>query len=82
MIPHRRLRGCRVYSVSEWPDFSDSGSERSDLGSERSDLRSERPDLRLLGGGRRNTSSEKNCPVWNHRSSAPPRPLPKNEFMR
>ena len=69
------------------------GSERSVLGSERPDLVSERPDLGSKGlhlqsgrlvlrrwGGRtyvRKTETGKNCPMWNHRSSAPPGPLPK-----
>ena len=45
-------------------------------------------DLRIFGGGgqtdRRTdrqtdgrTETGENCPMWNHRSSAPPRPLPK-----
>ena len=53
----------------------DLGSERSDLGSERPDLGSDRPVSRLPGGGR--TETGENCPMWNHRSSAPPGPLPK-----
>ena len=75
---------------SEKPDL---GSERPDLGSEGPDLRSERPalrserpawrserlDLGLRGGCWTLTSDRKNCPVWNHRSSTPPGPLPKKE---
>ena len=69
---------------SERPDLR---SEKPDLGSERSDLESKRPDLgslrlylRLGGGGGRTdgrTETGENCPMWNHRSSAPPGPLPK-----
>ena len=70
---------------SERPDLR---SERSDLRSERPDLRSERPDLRsersdlrservLKGGTYGRTETGENRPVWNHRSSAPPGPLPK-----
>ena len=58
------------------------GPERSDLRSGRSDLRFRRPDLRSWGGGQRKRKGKqkerKNCPVWNHRSSAPPGPLPKS----
>ena len=60
---------------------SDLRSERPDLKPERPDLRPgkpnlgpERSDLRSVGGER---EARKNCPVWNHRSSAPPWPLPK-----
>ena len=69
----------------------DFGSEMLNLGSERPDLGFEGPDLgskglhlqpgRLvlrLGGGRRPETGE-NCPMWNHRSSAPSGPLPKKE---
>ena len=74
---------------SERADFSserlDIGSGRPDLGSEWPDLRSERPDLgserpnlRLWEGGD-GTETGKNCPMWDHRSSAPPGPLPKKE---
>ena len=72
---------------SERPDLGsgrpDLRSEKPDLGSERSDLESKRPDLgseRLylrLGGDGRKTETGENCPMWNHRSSAPPGPLPK-----
>ena len=66
----------------ERPDLR---SVRSDLGSERPDMGSEGPYLRLAGGGdgqtdRRthgHTETGENCPMWNHRSSAPPGPLPK-----
>ena len=75
---------------SERPDLGsgrpDLRSEKPDLGSERSDLESKRPDLgserlylRLGGGGGRTdgrTETGENCPMWNHRSSAPPGPLP------
>ena len=64
---------------SEKPDL---GSVKSDLGSERPDLGSERLYLRLGGGGGRTdgrTETGENCPMWNHRSSAPPGPLPKKE---
>ena len=57
-------------------------SERPDLGSERPVLGSERPDLwseRLWGGDKNETPDRKNCPVWEHRSSVPPRPLPINK---
>ena len=71
---------------SERPDLGsgrpDLRSEKPDLGSERSDLESKRPDLgseRLylrLGGGGGRTETGENRPVWNHKSSAPPGPLP------
>ena len=82
---------------SERPDLGSGGpdlrSEKPDLGSERSDLESKRPDLgserlylRLGGGGDgrtdRRTETGENCPMWNHRSSAPPGPLPKRKQMR
>ena len=61
---------------SEWPDL---GSEKPDFGSERPDLESERPYLRLWEGGTgRKTETGENCLLWNHRSLAPPGPLPKN----
>ena len=65
------------------------GSGRPDLGSDRPDWGSERPILRprrlfsRLGGGTdgrtdgRTDGNRKICPMWNHRSSAPPGPLPK-----
>ena len=63
----------------------DLGSDRSDLGSERPDMGSERPYLRLAGGGGRTdgrkTETGENCPMWNHRSSAPPGPLPKKRHV-
>ena len=62
---------------SERPDL---GSERPDWGTERLDLGSERPNLRFGGGGGRTylrkTETEETCPMWNHRSSASPGPLP------
>ena len=65
------------FSVRELPDF---GSQRPEFGSQRPDLESERPYLRLWGGGDvRKTETGENCPMWNHRSSAPPGPLPKND---
>ena len=75
------LRSERSDLRSERPDLR---SERPDLRSERSDLRSEKQDLRSKGGdvrtdGRtdgRNSETGENRPVWNHRSSAPPGPLP------
>ena len=71
------IRGLSPDLGSEKPDL---GSERSDLGSERPDLRSERPYLRLGGGETYVRTLEKIalCGKWNHRSSAPPGPLPKN----
>ena len=56
-------------------------SEKPDLRSERSDLGSERLYLRLGGDGR--TETVENCPMWNHRSSAPPWPprCPKKESL-
>ena len=67
---------------SERPDFGsekpDFGSERPDFGSERPDFRSGKPGLRLGGGTDGRTETGENCPMWNHRSSAPPGPLPKN----
>ena len=74
------LRSERPALRSERPDL---GSERPDLRSQRLDLRSQRPalrsqrpDLGLWGGVDTDIRSE-NCPVWNHRSSTPPGPLPK-----
>ena len=65
----------------EMPNFGferpDLGSERLDLGSKRPDLGSERTNLRRGGGEIDETPDQKNCPVWNHRSSTPPGPLPK-----
>ena len=71
------LRSARPYIGSERPDFSDLGSERSVLGSERPDLGSKGLHLQSgrLGGDVRTETGE-NCPMWNHRSSAPPGPLP------
>ena len=77
---------------SEKPDLeterSDLGAERPDLGSERPEMRSERPDLGSKGlhfealgeGGWTENGNWKICPVWNHRSSAPPGPLPKKAY--
>ena len=66
------------------------GSGRPDLGSDRPDWGSERPILRprrlfsRLGGGQtdgrtdgRTDGNRKICPMWNHRSSAPPGLLPR-----
>ena len=63
------------------------GSGRPDLGSDRPDWGSERPILRprrlfsRLRGGTdgRTDGNRKICPMWNHRSSAPPGPLPKKQ---
>ena len=33
--------------------------------------------MKLWGGEDMEKPDRKNCPVWNHRSSAPPGPLPK-----
>ena len=65
------------------------GSGRPDLGSDRPDWGSERPILRprrlfsrLGGGGQmdgRTDGNRKICHMWNHRSSAPPGPLPKKD---
>ena len=68
-------------------DRPDLGSERPYLGSKGLHLQSGRPVLRLRGGGGtdgqtdRRTETGENCPMWNHRSSAPPGPLPKNDFQ-
>ena len=35
--------------------------------------------MRLWGGTYGRTETGENCPMWNHRSSAPPGPLPKKE---
>ena len=55
--------------------------KKADLRPERADLRPQRADLRprmAPGGGTQNGETEKqNCPMWNHRSSAPLGPLPK-----
>ena len=50
--------------------------DRPDLGSQSLNLRSRRPSSRLWEGGTDGRKPE-NFPVWNHRSSAPPGPLPK-----
>ena len=48
------------------------------LGSKGLHLQSGKPILRLWGGGDvRKTETGENFPMWNHRSSAPPGPLPK-----
>ena len=68
------------------PEWSDLGSVRPDLGSKRPYLESKglhlqfgRSVLRLRGGGEvRKTETGEYCPMWNHRSSAPPGSLPKN----
>ena len=65
--------GSEACLGSERPNL---GSEKPDLGSGRPDLGSERLYLRLGGGGGRTETGE-NCPMWNHRSSAPTGPLPK-----
>ena len=75
--------GCELNFGFEG-NIEDLGSERPDLRSERPDLRCETPDLgphrpdKRLGGEEAETLDQKNCPVWNHRLSTPPRPLPKN----
>ena len=74
MIPHRAIFK-RPNLGSERPDI---GSERSNLGSERPDWGSDWSDLGLEGGdSNRKLETGENRPVWNHRSSAPPGPLPK-----
>ena len=77
----RDLGSGRPDLRSEKPDL---GSERSNLESKRPDLGSERPLFEAWGGGGRTDGKRKpetgeNCPMWNHRSSAPPGPLPKIE---
>ena len=63
---------------SERPDL---GSNRPDLGSERPNLKSRRLSYRLWEGGGQTDGwmdrNGKNCPMWNHRSSAPPGLRPK-----
>ena len=52
------------------------------MGLYRLDFRPEKPGLRFGGGskgGDGHTKTGENCPKWNHRSSAPPGPLPKKE---
>ena len=67
---------------SERPNL---GFDRPDLGSQRLNLRSRRPSSRLWEGGTDGRTdgwtdgNRKNRPMWNHRSSAPPGPLPKRE---
>ena len=56
--------------------------KKADLRPERADLRPQRADLRprmALGGTLDGETEKQNCPMWNHRSSAPPGPLPKRE---
>ena len=81
-MPHLRLERSELglEKLVLGSERSDLGSGRLDYGSERPDLESERPYLRLWGGGDvRKTETGENCPMWNHRSSAPPGPLPKKE---
>ena len=49
--------------------------ESADFRPERVDLRPEGADLRPEGGGTETGKTDR--PVWNHRLSAPPGPLPK-----
>ena len=64
------------------------GSEKPDLGFKTHDMGFETPHLasfEALAGGdrktdRRKTETGENCPMWNHRSSAPPGPLPKKDY--
>ena len=60
----------------------DLGSDRPDWGSERLFLRPRRPSSRLGGGQTdgRTDGNRKICPMWNHRSSAPPGPLTKKDL--
>ena len=82
----------RLYLRPEIPDFGpwspDFGSERPDqrsewpnLGLYRLDFGPGKPSLRFWGGTDRrtdrHTETGENCSMWNHRSSAPPGPLPK-----
>ena len=57
------------------------------MGSERPEMQFERPDVGSeglhfkAGGGRTENGNRKICPVWNHRSLAPPEPLPKKDCV-
>ena len=76
----------RYNLTSERPNLvserSDLRSEKPDLGSKRLDFGAGGLDLRSEGtcvrGGQREIETERKRPMWNHRSSAPPGPLPKN----
>ena len=62
-----------------WSDIAISRPGMADFRLGKVNFRLKRADLRLdlRPGGWDGTEDVKNCPDWNHRSSAPPGPLPQ-----